>query len=112
AAIAGSGRGAGDRGAAPERFLRVGRERTKAHAGNGDRDLQADGLLGMARAQDHVGTATLAIAFEWIAADRSAEKQEIVEMRQLALRTEPADVIDTGRGRAMDFGDGVFVERR
>ena len=70
------------------------------------------GFLRVARAERDVGAAFLAIAFERIAADRSAEKQEIVEMRQLALGAEAADVIDAGRGRAMDFGDRVFVERR
>ena len=40
------------------------------------------------------------------------EKKQIVEMRQLALRPEAADVVDAGRGSAVDFGDGVLVERR
>ena len=47
-----------------------------------------------------VGAALLAIAFERIAADRGAEKQQIVEMRQLALGAEAADVVDAGRRRA------------
>ena len=54
----------------------------------------------------------LAIAFERIARDRRAQKQQIVEMRQLALRAATADVIDAGRGGAPDFGQRIIVEGR
>ena len=74
--------------------------------------LQRDRLLGVARAERHVGAALLAIALERIAADRGAEEQQVVEVRQLALRPEAADVVDAGRGGAMDLGNGVPVEGR
>ena len=110
AAIARRRRGAGHRGAAAERFLGLGRERTEAHAGDGDRDLEFDGLLGKARAQHHVGAALLAVAFQRIARDRGAEEQQIVEMRQLSLGAGTADVIDAGGGGAADFGHREVVE--
>ncbi len=47
--------------------------------------------------------ALLAIAFERIAANRRAEKQQVVEMRNLALRAAAANVVDAGRGGAPDF---------
>src|SRR5688572_18419257 len=100
AAVTGRGRRSGDRGTAPERFLRVCRKRTEAHARDRDRDLQHDGFLRVACAKRHICAAALAITFERIAADRSAEEQQVVEMWQLALGTKPADVIDTGRSRA------------
>ena len=70
------------------------------------------GFFAWRRAERHVGAAALAIAFERIAADRGAEEQQVVEMRQLALRAEAADVVDAGRGGAMDLGDGVRIECR
>ena len=112
AAVAGRGRGADRAGAAPERFLGLRRQRAEAHAGDGDRDLQRDRLLGEARADRDVGRAFLAIAFERIAADRGAEEQQIVEMRQLALGAGAADVVDAGRRGAADLGDRVVVEGR
>ena len=71
-----------------------------------------DRLLGEARAEHHVGRAFLAIAFERIAADRGAEEQEIVEMRDLALGAEAANVIDAGRGGAVNLRDRMLVEGR
>ena len=112
AAVAGGGRGAGERRAAAERFLGLGRQRAEAHAGDGDRDLQLDRLLGEARAEHDVGAAFLAIAFERIARDRGAEEQQVVEMRQLALGAGAADVIDAGRRGAADLGQRVVVEGR
>ena len=110
AAVAGRGRGAGERRAAPERLLRLRRERAKAHAGDGDRDFQLDRLLRVARAEHDIGAAALAIAFERIARDRCAEEEQIVEVRQLPLRAGAADVIDAGDRRAADFRQRVVVE--
>jgi hypothetical protein len=61
------------------------------------------GLLREPRAERHVGAAFLAIAFQRIAADRGAQKQQIVEMRQLALRPAAADVVNAGGRGAADF---------
>ncbi len=110
AAVAGGGRSAGDRGAASERLLCLGGERSEAHPGDGDRDFQFDRLLREARAEDDVRAATLAVAFERIARDRGAEEQQIVEVRQLALRAAAADVVDAGDRRAADLRQRVVVE--
>ena len=112
AAVTGGGRGAGQRGAASEGFLGTARQRAEAHAGDGDRDLQFDRLLGEARAEHDIGGAALAIAFERIARDRGAEEEQVVEMRDLALGAAAADVIDAGGGGAADLGQGVIVEGR
>ena len=84
----------------------------EAHAGDGDRNFEMDRLLGEARAEHHVGRAFLAVAFERIAADRGAEKQEIVEMGDFALGAKPANIVDAGRGGAVDLRDRIFVEGR
>ena len=112
AAVARGGGGARQRRAAPERLLGVGRERAEAHAGDGDRRLQVDRLAGEARAQHHLGAAALAVALQRVAADRGAEEQQVVEMRQRALRPGAADVVDAGRRRAADLGHHVRGEGR
>ena len=112
AAVAGRGRGPHGRSAAPERLLGRARQRAEAHAGDGDGNLEMDRLLGEARAEHHVGRAFLAIAFERIAADRGAEEQEIVEMRDLALGAEAANVVDAGRRGAVNLRDRMLVEGR
>ena len=112
AAIARRGRGAGRRRPAPERLLGIGRQRAEAHARDGDRDLEMERLLGETRAQHDVGAATLAVAFERIARHGGAEEQEVVEMRQPALRPAAADVVDAGGGGPADLGHRVVVEGR
>ena len=112
AAIAGGGGRAHDRGAAAERLLGRARQRAEAHAGDGDRDPEMDRLLGKTRAEHHVGRAFLAIAFQRIAADRCPEKQEIVEMRNLALGAKATNVVDAGRRRAVNLRDRMLVEGR
>ncbi len=103
AAVAGGGAGAhGGRGAA-DGLLGVGAKRAEAHAGDGDRDLELDRLLGEARAQRHIGGAFLAIAFQGIARDGGAEEDEIVEGGQLALGAVAADFIEALIGGAVDL---------
>ena len=110
AAVARRRRRAGERGAAAERFLGVGRQRAEAHAGDGDGDLQLDRLLGVARAEHDVGGALLAIALERIARHGGAEEQQVVEVRDLALGAAAADVVDAGRRGAADLGERVVIE--
>src|SRR6476469_1171409 len=69
-----------------------------------------DWLFGEARSKHHVGRAFFAIAFERITADRGAQEQQIIKMGDLALRAKAANVVDAGRGGAMDFCDRMFVE--
>ena len=94
----------------PKRFLGLRRERAEAHAGNGDRNFQFDRLLGKARAEHDIGAAFFAVAFQRIARDRRAEKQQVIEMRQLALGAAAADVIDAGACGAADFRKRVVVK--
>ena len=112
AAVAGCGGGSGERGAAAERFLGRRRKRAEAHAGDGDRNLQFDRLPREARAELHRSIAALAISLERIARDRGAEKQQVVEMRHLALGSGAANIVDAGGGGAADFGERGVVEGR
>jgi hypothetical protein len=82
----------------------------ETHAGNRDRDSQLDRILGKARADGDVGRAFFPIAFERIAAHRRAKKQQVVEVRELALGAAAADIIDAGGGGAANFGDRGIVE--
>jgi hypothetical protein len=66
----------------------------------------------VARAEPDVGAAFLAIALEWVSADRGAEEKEIVEMGQPPLGAEAANVIDARRGRPADLREGALVEDR
>src|SRR5271166_721450 len=63
-AVAGRRAGADRTRTAAERTLGIGAERAEAHAGDRDRDLQLDRLLGKASAEGYVGRAALAVAFE------------------------------------------------
>src|SRR5215472_7333829 len=71
-----------------------------------------DGLLGEARAEPDIGRAFLAIAFQRIARDRGAEKQQIVEGGQPALGAEAADLVEALVGGAMDLRQDMGRECR
>ena len=86
AAVAGGGRGAGFRSPATQGFLGRAGQRTEAHPSDRHRNVQVDRLLGEPGAKPDIGRAFLAVAFQRIARDRRAEKQQVVEMRHLALR--------------------------
>ena len=62
-----------------------------------------DRLLGEAGPEPDIGGAFLAIALEGIARDRGAEKKQVVEGRQLALRAEAADLIEALIGGTVDL---------
>ena len=112
AAVAGGGRGAGER-------WRRGRAPPWPGADSEPKLMPAMvigifssiGFLAKRVPSIDVGRAFLAIAFERIAADRGAEEQQIVEMRQLALGAAAADVVDAGRRGAADFGDACSRRR-
>ena len=112
AAVAGRRRGAHLGRAAAERLLRGRRQRAEAHAGDRDRDLQLERLLRVARPERDVRVAALAVALERVAGDARAEEEEIVEVRQLPLRAEAADVVDALARGPLDLGDHVAVEER
>jgi hypothetical protein len=107
AAVAGRRAGADGTGTAAERTLGIGAERTEAHAGDHDRDLQLDRLLGKASAEGHVRRAALAVAFERVTRDRGAEQHQVVEARRRAQGAEPADPIEPLVGGTLDLGDDI-----
>ena len=73
--------------------------------------FELDRLLGEAGADGDVGRALLTVAFQRIAAHGGAQEQQVVKVRELALGTAAADVIDAGHGGAANFGDRGVVER-
>ena len=110
ATVAGGGGGANGRRSTPQRLLGLGRQRAEAHTGDGNGDLQRYRPLGMPRTKHDIGATLLSIALERIAADRCPQKKKVIEVRQLAFRTEAADVVDAGCSGAMNLRDRVSVE--
>src|SRR5262249_55665233 len=110
AAVAG-GRGRADlRRSAPQRLLRGSGERAEAHAGDRDRDLQLERLAREPRAEDDIGAAALAVTLERVARDARAEQEQLVEVRDAALRSEAADVVNALARGALDLRDHVAIE--
>ena len=97
-------------GPAPERLLGRRRQGAEAHPRDRHRDLQLERLLGEAGSKRHVGVAALAVALERIAGDAGAEEEQIVEVRQMPLRPEAADVVDALACGALDLRDDSAVE--
>ena len=112
AAVPGRGRSADLRGAPAERLLGGTRQRSEAHPGDRDRDVEADRFRREPGADHDVGRATLAVALQRVARHAGAEEQQIVEVRQLAFGAEAADVVDPLARCALDVGDRVAIERR
>ena len=110
AAVTSGRRRARHRGAAAEGLLGRTRQGAEAHAGDRDGDLEVDRLLREARAEHDVGRAPLAIALEGVARHRRSEEEQVVEVRQLALGAEAADVVDALARRTTDLMDRVAVE--
>src|SRR5208282_1653485 len=105
--VAGRRAGADSTRTAAERTLGIGAERAEAHAGDRDRDLQLDRLLGKTSAEGHVCRAVLAVAFERVTRDRGAEQHQVVEARQRAQGAEPADSVEALIGGTLDLGDDI-----
>src|SRR5207247_3842711 len=108
-AVAGRGRGPDLARAAPERLLRRRREGSEAHARDRDRDRQLERSLREAGAEDDVRAAALAVALERVARDAGAKKEQVVEVRQMALGPEASDVVDPLARSALDLRDHVAV---
>ncbi len=94
-----------------ERFLDVGRERTEAHPGDRDGNLQLDRFLREARAQHRFGRALLAIPFQRIPRHRRRQENEIIKSRHAAFGAQAADLVQPRLGRLMNVGEHLAVER-
>ena len=97
-------------GTAAQSLLGLRRQRAETHPGDGDRDIEVDGLLGIAHTQHHIRVAALAIALERVARHAGTEKDQVVEMRHAALGAPAADIVDPGAGGALDLVDHIAVE--
>src|SRR5439155_23972631 len=97
---------------APQRFLDVCRQRAEAHAGDCHWNGELERLLGEACAEHRARCALLAIALQWIARQRCTEESEIVEMRQVALRTQTTDLVQSRRGGAVDIVESRTIVGR
>ena len=110
AAVTGRRAGADGGRAAAERLFRLRREGAEAHAGNRDRNVELDRVLGVARAERHGRVAALAVALERVARNARAEQQQVIEVRHLALRAKATNVVDPFAGFALDLMDYVAVK--
>ena len=110
AAVTRGGRGADLARAATERLLRRRGEGAEAHPRDRHRDLELERLLGKARAEGDVGRAALPVALERVARHAGTEEEQVVEVRHVPLRAEPADVVDPLACRALDLRDDGAVE--
>jgi hypothetical protein len=109
-AVAGGRRGPDLGGAAAQRLLGRAGQRAEAHARDRDRDVQMNRLARVPRTDHDVGRALLPVALERIARHRSAQEQQVVEVRDAALGAEPADVVHPLARRALDLGDHTPIE--
>ena len=80
-ALARAGRGARHRRALGERHLRLERECAEAHAGDVDRDVELERLLGETCAEHRLRLALLAVALDHEAGERAGEEDELVPVR-------------------------------
>ena len=110
AAVTGGRAGAHLGRSTAQRFLHVRRQRTKAHAGDGDGDVEFDRLLGESGAEDGLGHTLLAVTLERVTRHRSGKEQQIIEMRHVALGTQPADLVETMSRSILDVVDDAPVE--
>ena len=97
--------------AAAQGFLCRTRKGAEAHACNRDWNFKMDRLFGKPRSKPDIRRAFLAIAFEGIAADGSAQEQQIIKMGQAALGSATADIINAGGGGAANLGVDVVRKR-
>ncbi len=67
------------------------------------------GFAGVARAEHGARGALLAVALERIARQRGAQEHQVVEVRDVALGAQAADLVQPGRGRALDVVDDVAI---
>jgi len=105
AAVAGRRGGADLRGGPAERVLGGGRQRAERHAGDGDRDVEHDGVLGVAGAQDGLRLAALPVALQRVAGGARGEEQQVVEGGHGPAGAHAADGVAAEGGAFLDLGD-------
>ena len=109
-ALSRAGRGAGHRGALGERHLGLDRQRAEAHAGDVDRDVELDRLLGEARAEHGLGHALLAVALDHEARERAGQEDQLVPVRDLLEHREAAHPVAAELGLHVDVVDDLRRE--
>ena len=109
-ALSRAGGGAGHRGALGQRHLRLERQRAEAHAGDVDRDVELDRLLGEARAEHRLGLALLAIALDHEARERAGQEDQLVPVRDLLEHREAAHPVAPELGLHVDVVDDLRRE--
>ncbi len=92
AAFAGAGRCAGHGGSARQGDLRLERQGAEAHAGDIDRDVELQRPLGLG-ADQGLGQALLAIAFDHETGQRAGQEREVVPVRDLLEQREAPHAI-------------------
>src|SRR2546421_997352 len=110
AAFARTGRGAGHGRAARQRDLRLIAERTKAHAGDVDRDVQHQRPLGT-RSDDGLGLAFLAIALDHETRERAGQERQVVPAGDFLEQREAAHAVAAELALDMDVIDDLRREQ-
>ena len=111
AAFAGAGCGARHGGAAGEGDLRLVAQRTKAHAGDVDRNVEHQGSLG-ARSDHGARFALFPIALDDEARQRAGQESQIVPARDLLEQREAAHAIAAELALDVDIVDDFGREER
>ena len=109
-ALARARRGAGHRGALGQRHLGLQRQRAEAHAGDVDRDVELERLLGEARAEHGLRLALLAVALDHEAGEGAGQEDELVPVRDLLEHREAAHPVAAELGLHVDVVDDLRRE--
>jgi hypothetical protein len=111
-AVAGGRRGADRCRGSPQRLFGMGGQGAEAHAGDRDRDIEHERLLGVP-APEHGGrVATLPVALERVARRRSCQERQVVEVGHAALRAPASNLVAPVLGHELDLVDHLRWERR
>src|SRR5215467_142549 len=88
------------------------RQRTEAHSCNSDRYYQLDRPAGEPRSEHCGRVAALPVSLQRITGQRSGQENQIIECRQLPLRTPAADLIPPDLGHLVDLADDLGREAK
>ena len=96
--------------ARPRASLARADERAEAHAGNGDGDIELEGVRPVAATEHRLRLTALPVALQRIAGDGCREEDEVVEGRELPAGAEPTDGVLARLGHVVDPRDDVGRE--